>query len=306
MCAAAAVAAAPPPPESRWTPGPAGAAPRLGAAAASSAAFVHGPLRPEERRTKVYTLFRQSVRTCEGDCVLSNTGWRTWAGAWLAARHLERELGHGAAGAQALRVLDLSCGTGLAGVSLALAGHEVVLCDLDVNVPTIHANLVLNGLDQPTTADVDGSSRAPPAGDDSRADCRGRAHVVSYAWGAPLPAEMRRPFDLVLCADLLYHVWSGRLQCEFLATLQDIHRRRVEGAECEFLFAFQVRSGVQEQRVLEEVAKRLGLVQEELEVPSAEPGAPLVEHARYRVTRLRGPRSGEEPGGCVTAAPRAQ
>ncbi|CAK0800270.1 unnamed protein product [Prorocentrum cordatum] len=307
MCAAAAVAA-PPPPESSW---PAAAAPPPAAApACGAAALARGPPRQAAPppRTKVYTLFQRPVRVCDGDPALSNTGWRTWAGAWLAARHLEGELACGAAGAGALRFLDLSCGTGLAGLSLALAGHEAVLCDLDVNVPTIRANLVLNGLDQPTAVDGDGGSRAPPAGEDSCVACCGRggsAHVVSYAWGAPLPEEMRRPFDVVLCGDLLYHVWNGRLQCEFLATLQDIHRRRVEGAECELLFAFQVRSGRQEQRVLEEVARRLGLVQEELEVPASEPGAPLVEHARYRVARLRGPRGGEQPGDCVAAAPRA-
>lgn len=224
---------------------------------------------------RTYELLGRPITICEGEAVLSNTGWRTWAGAWLLAKHLEHRLGIAAAGS-VLRVLDLSCGTGLAGVSLACAGHEVVLCDLEPNVPTIAANLERN---LPAGVGADGTWRATGTG--------APVAVLGYAWGAMLPVAMRRAFDIVLCGDLLFHVWSGRLQAEFMATLQELRTWGGMGGP-EFIFAGQVRSGRQERQVISTVARRLGLEEEELGVEAeADGSSPLQPHARYRMVRLR-------------------
>jgi len=225
---------------------------------------------------QVYHLFDHDVLVADGECALSNTGWRTWAGSWMLAKHLEKELAKNAQlppcsrgrGGEALRVLDLSCGTGLLGISLACAGHEVVLCDLDINVGTVRANIERN---------ICGARAS-------------HARVVGYAWGRLLPDAMSHEFDIVACGDLLYHVWSGRLQVEFLHTLQEIYRL---GAG-EFIFGFQVRSSRQEQAVLDAIQKRLHLVAEELQLdvdPSE--ASPLSPEMKYRLVRLRRPRPHE-------------
>lgn len=243
-------------------------------------------------RSKTYNLFGQPVVLCDGLSALDNTGWRTWAGSWLLAKHFERH-------PPGARVLDLSCGTGLTGVALALAGHEVVLCDMEMNVGTIQANVARN-------------VKVGQAGLD--------ATVVGYSWGQTLPEQLQRPFDVIACGDLLYHVWSGRLQNEFLMTLQLLHRKQGEAGQ-EFVFGFQVRSGRQEEQVLNNIARRLGLVQEEFVVDRAggdaagnsaqalceaagEP-SPLLPQAKYRLVRLRPALDGEDrtqaPGMPLTA-----
>uniref|UniRef100_A0A7S4Q2E2 Uncharacterized protein n=1 Tax=Alexandrium monilatum TaxID=311494 RepID=A0A7S4Q2E2_9DINO len=236
-----------------------------------------GTLEDDEEQpvVRTYELLGGTVSICEGEAVLSNTGWRTWAGAWLLTKYLEKRLGRAEVGCTR-RVLDLSCGTGLAGVSLACAGHEVVLCDLEVNVPTICENL---GRNLPAGVGPDGTWAAAGTG--------APVAAVGYTWGAALREEMRRAFDFVLCGDLLFHVWSGRLQVEFFATIQELHLRGGAGGP-EFIFGGQIRSGRQEKLVLDSLARRLGLVQEELEAAGG--GAeecPLQPHARYRLTRLR-------------------
>jgi len=216
---------------------------------------------PPVRPTRSYCLLGNQIVLSEGDAVLTNTGWRTWAGSWLLARHLEAPF-------EALpsRILDLSCGTGLAGIALAKAGHEVVLCDLPDNVQTVRDNLSRNR--SPDFPWVD------------------RARVVGYSWGRPLPEELQQAFDVVLCGDLLFHVWSGKLQLEFMQTIQDIRRRSTGPV---ILFAGQVRSGRQESQVLDFVAERLGYQQVPLSVEPAwfeACGSPLVPDAKYRLTRL--------------------
>jgi len=226
------------------------------------------------RPTRTYELLGNPVVLCEGDAVLANTGWKTWAGSWILAKHLEGRLGTAGARPQQ-RFLDLSCGTGLAGIALALAGHEVVLTDLEMNVPTIRANMGRNKL-------------------------RGKgglARAVSYAWGSPLPEEMRCAFDVVCCGDLIYHVWSGKLHSEFLGTLQHLQmlHMRHGGKGFELLFGFQVRSGRQEQQVIETAATRMGLLQEELALEGlCDTRSPLSPEAKYRLVRLR---AGEEVPG---------
>jgi len=217
---------------------------------------------------KTYVLFNRAVLICEGDCSLINTGWRVWAGAWLLAKYFENKSKESRHKQQ---ILDLSCGTGLAGIALALVGHDVVLCDMEINLPTIKANLKHNGL-------VEGQG----------------VQVVPYAWGSSLPATMQQSFDVILCGDLLFHVWNSRLHTEFHGTLRDICRRCSQSAP-EVLFAFQVRSTRQEQQVLDTTARRLGLYQEELVVQRAEhPDCPLRVSGKYRLVCLRHPRSDEE------------
>mmetsp|Transcript_6725 Transcript_6725/g.18499 ORF Transcript_6725/g.18499 Transcript_6725/m.18499 type:complete len:247 (-) Transcript_6725:104-844(-) len=231
----------------------------------------------EEQTVRTYELLGIPVTVCEGEAVLSNTGWRTWAGSWLLAKYLEGQLGLATVGS-VRRVLDLSCGTGLAGVFLACAGHEVVLCDLEVNVPTVRANL---GRNLAESKSIGGTWAAAGTG--------ALVAVTGYSWGAALPKEMRRTFDIVLCGDLLFHVWSGRLHAEFLATLQEL-RHHGDSTGPEFLFGGQVRSGRQEEQVLCSAARRLGLVQEELDTDRSDaPDSPLLPHAKYRLVRLRPP-----------------
>lgn len=227
----------------------------------------------EENPIRVYELLGHRVEIGEGEAVLWNTGWRTWAGAWLLAKHLEGKLAPTCLGTT-WRVLDLSCGTGLAGIALACAGHEVVLCDLEPNVPTIRENLIRN----------------LPGGVGTKTST---ASLLAYAWGAKLPDLMRPSFDIVLCGDLLYHVWSDRLQVEFLATLQELRQRG--GAERPlFLFGGQVRSSRQERLILACIARRLRLVQEEISIDGNVEGSPLAAHAKYRMVQLRPLRPSEK------------
>mmetsp|Transcript_45762 Transcript_45762/g.83829 ORF Transcript_45762/g.83829 Transcript_45762/m.83829 type:complete len:298 (-) Transcript_45762:10-903(-) len=228
-----------------------------------------------EEPVQVYHLFDHEVLVADGDSALSNTGWRTWAGSWMLAKHLEKRL---AFDSRSLRVLDLSCGTGLLGISLACAGHQVLLCDLDINVATVRANIARN------------SHVLQPLRVGERI-VRTRANVVEYAWGRLLPEEMCKDFDIVACGDLLHHVWSGRLQTEFLHSLQEIYRH---GAE-EFLFGFQVRSSRQEQQVLDTIRRRLHLVMEELGFTVDDAAdSPLTPNMKYRLVRLRRPLPSEE------------
>merc|ERR1712107_383256 len=100
----------------------------------------------------------------------------------------------------------------------------------DVNVPTV----------------IENSRRNPSSIPNAR--------IVTYAWGQPLPEDMKWTFDIVLCGDLLYHVWSGRLHDAFFATLQDLYRRRSQTGLV-FLFGGQVRSGRQEQQIFAEATR---------------------------------------------------
>ncbi|CAK9021511.1 unnamed protein product [Durusdinium trenchii] len=224
--------------------------------------LIRGP-EPPVRPTRSYLLLGKEVVLSEGDAVLTNTGWRTWAGSWLLARHLEAYLPQREA---PQRILDLSCGTGLAGVALAKAGYKVVLCDLPENVQTVRDNLARNR--SPNHPWVD------------------QAEVVGYSWGRPLPEELQQVFDIVLCGDLLFHVWNEKLQQEFMQTLQDICRRRTPSPV--IVFAGQVRSGRQESQVMDNVAERLGYHQVPISLDQSwfSAASPLVADAKYRLTRL--------------------
>lgn len=217
--------------------------------------------------TQTYRLMGKEIVLSQGECALSNTGWRTWAGSWLLAKYFE-----GTPLDLNTRVLDLSCGTGLAGIALACAGNEVVLCDMEINIPTVRANLEKNSQLLETSSE------------------QAAATVVGYSWGAPLPTEMKQGFDVVLCGDLLYHVWSGRLHTEFIRTLDSLYRGG-QAKPC-IIFGFQVRSGRQEQQVLDAVASRLHLEQKEMSVDAncvLEETCFLNSETKYRLVCLQAP-----------------
>lgn len=243
-------------------------------------------------RTKTYYLFGRTIALIEGDSELSNTGWKVWAGSWLLAKYFEEHLGPARRCLGGLRrILDLSCGTGLTGVALACAGHDVSFTDVHVNLPTIQENVLRNlpnGRGPISASDGCGT-------DGATAEQIASNNVVGYSWGSPLPLALRRRFDIVACGDLLYHVWSGRLHNEFVSTLLELRRHGGFGEQGpEFVFAFQVRSGRQENQILENAAFRLGLALEEL-TPATEADAdcPLHPGVRYRLVRLRSPGIGE-------------
>lgn len=246
-------------------------------------------LPPRRGPTQKYELLGNTIVLSQGDSSFEHTGWRTWAGSWLLAKHFECKPVSGRK-----RVLDLSCGTGLAGIALARAGYEVTLCDMEVNMGTVRSNVARNA-----------------TGAEEEHDATGLAQAVGYSWGTPLPLELRIAFDIVLCGDLLYHVWSGRLHNEFLTTLQYLNGGAGAGAaggaeggrRPDFLFGWQVRSGRQEGQVLESAARRLGLVQEELpiELSGEDSLALLHPQAKYRMVRLR--RAPAEVAMCAALPP---
>eukprot|EP00435_Cladocopium_sp_Y103_P050624 s1186_g15.t1 len=99
--------------------------------------------------------------------------------------------------------------------------------------------------------------------------------------------ELQGGFDLVLCGDLLFHVWNGKLQTEFMQTLQDLCRQRRPSGPA-IVFAGQVRSGRQESQVVDNVADRLGYLQVPMSLDPSwfSTSSPLVADAKYRIVRL--------------------
>eukprot|EP00928_Gymnodinium_smaydae_P080862 TRINITY_DN6447_c1_g1_i1.p1 TRINITY_DN6447_c1_g1~~TRINITY_DN6447_c1_g1_i1.p1 ORF type:complete len:290 (-),score=63.23 TRINITY_DN6447_c1_g1_i1:444-1313(-) len=259
------------------------------------------------RRERRYDLFGHSIVLCEGDCDLAHTGWKTWGSSLLLAKHLERRWAAAAPEPTSLRILDLSCGTGLAGVALAKAGHDVVLCDLEVNVPTICSNLRRNAITPNADKDCLEKEETAKKGQEESTEAKGeekaapvwKASVVGYNWGRALPEVMRRPFDIILCGDLLYHVWTSRLQDQFMATLSALCRSSGGQVRTEILFAFQVRSSRQEGQILSTASARLSLNTEEFSADEvacaaaagsgnddAAAAREILRDGRYRLLRL--------------------
>lgn len=82
------------------------------------------------------------------------------------------------------RVVELGCGVGVPGLAAALLGAaEVSLTDLPQATPWIRANISLNR----------GAMRAST-----------RCEARPLLWGEPVPAELSRAVDVVLCSDLVY------------------------------------------------------------------------------------------------------
>lgn len=80
-----------------------------------------------------------------------------WAFAWAAGTALATWILEHPAQVSGKRVLDLGCGSGIAGIAAALAGAEVIVVDLDPNaVRAATLNARLNGVTVSTTDNVFG------------------------------------------------------------------------------------------------------------------------------------------------------
>lgn len=182
----------------------------------------------------------------EGRPCLENTGWRLWRGSYTMARYLERCRPR-AADWEGLSVLDLSCGVGLCGLALCRVCADVTLTELPENLEVVRRNVAEN-----CAAGGSWRCKAPT--------------VVPHAWGAALPPELQRGFDLIVCNDLLYEVFHRKLHGEFHATLRDLVARQRQAAGPQVLICFQVRATPQERRILRDTSVRLNLQAEEVEV----------------------------------------
>ena len=129
-----------------------------------------------------------------------------WPGGELLASFLTPALVRGR------RVLELGCGTGIAGLAAAdLGAAEIVLTDAEIdgavaNAARHSAEIVL------TDAEIDGAvANAARHGTEIA--------VRTLAWGdAAALAALRPPFDLVLAADVVYPASDGAIG-PLLATL---------------------------------------------------------------------------------------
>lgn len=188
----------------------------------------------------------------EGMSTLENTGWRLWRGSYTCARYLERDR-PSPSDWDGLSVLDLSCGVGLCGLALCQVCADVTLTELPENIEVVRRNIAEN-----FAAGGVWRCKAPV--------------VVPHAWGAALPPELQRNFDLVVCNDLLYEVFHRKLHVEFHATLRDlvVQQRQAacagRGAGPRLLFCYQVRATPQERRILNETGSRLELREEEMDI----------------------------------------
>ncbi len=80
------------------------------------------------------------------------------------------------------KVLDMSCGTGFAGVAVALLfGCRVTLTDLPVLMPLIEENVKRNKVDNAT--------------------------VASFAWGGDV-TRLEGPFDVIVVSDVVTKAYS--------------------------------------------------------------------------------------------------
>jgi predicted nicotinamide N-methyase len=117
-----------------------------------------------------------NLRVAEGHASTIDSGARIWdAGLALSALLADPSLA-------GKRILELGSGTGVAGLSAASAGAQVLLSDLPTNVPLLEANIEANRL---------GHS----------------ARAVQLRWGCAADeyqAALAGQFDLICGSDLLY------------------------------------------------------------------------------------------------------
>jgi len=114
------------------------------------------------------------------------TGLRVWDGGLVLAKYLERYVPTATAGRPRLRGLELGAGTGVAGLSFALMGQEVILSDIGEKQATrTRSNIERN--------------------EGHIAAMGGRASYESLDWTA-LPERGRfGAFDMVFAADVIWH-----------------------------------------------------------------------------------------------------
>lgn len=140
-----------------------------------------------------------NVVTCESAFTNFNTGARLWDGSVLLARHVVANLGSPTL--SNARVVELGCGTGLAGIAAGTQGARVFLTDLSsVLEQTTRANLEANlGIVR---------------------DRGGCVTLQPLAWGEDVgPLEQELPLDYILAADVVYRPELSRLLLETIRRL---------------------------------------------------------------------------------------
>ncbi|OQR93241.1 dimethyladenosine transferase [Achlya hypogyna] len=125
-----------------------------------------------------------------------------------------------------ISVVELGAGCGLAGISFAKLGYDVVLTDVGPVLQWLQTNVETNF---------------------TEAESEGRVFVREYSWGTPcdgikalLPATP--PFDIVLCADVLYDVAAVKPLIQSILALSNrksviyiANERRSPATRAEFL-----------------------------------------------------------------------
>lgn len=143
-----------------------------------------------------------------------------WDSAIVLAKYFEL---HASRYGPGTRALDLSAGCGLPGLVLCKLGAEVTATDLRPNLPLLEKNAAANGAPclgvtgrqwgaapraVPSHARAHSSPhctpRAAPLLPPSRPSPGCAIAVSELSWGAPLPPQLRPPFDVVVVADCMY------------------------------------------------------------------------------------------------------
>lgn len=160
------------------------ATPNVGSTWANRGDIVEGDLEREVEIASGCTL-RVAERRSSFDN--SNTGAVLWDASVRLARHV---FALGRPQLAGKRVVELGCGTGLAGLAAGVQGAQVVLTDLpEVLAEVTEANLQAN----------------LPALRDSGAAPQGTVALQPLAWGDGVGhLEPPPPFDYVLAADVVY------------------------------------------------------------------------------------------------------
>ena len=149
----------------------------------------------------------------DGEVAPASTAARVWPGSHLLASYLHQtdvvaalNVGKSTDLGARPRVIELGAGSGVPGlVAWTLGAAEVVLTDLEENLPRIRETALLNGATPP---DV---------------------QVVALDWMQPPPLELeRRCWDVILAADCVF--WTG-LFVPLLTTLRTLARAGHERGE---------------------------------------------------------------------------
>jgi predicted nicotinamide N-methyase len=116
---------------------------------------------------------------------VGSTGGALWTAGLALSRYLEHVYAGGAL--RGKRVLELGCGTGLAGLVAASLGADAVLTDIASVLPLLRRNAAAN------------ASAIATGG------CGGSATVEELTWGStPVAPDYGASFDLVIAADVVY------------------------------------------------------------------------------------------------------
>eukprot|EP00411_Alexandrium_monilatum_P099680 CAMPEP_0175798836 /NCGR_PEP_ID=MMETSP0097-20121207/86182_1 /TAXON_ID=311494 /ORGANISM="Alexandrium monilatum, Strain CCMP3105" /LENGTH=258 /DNA_ID=CAMNT_0017110057 /DNA_START=89 /DNA_END=863 /DNA_ORIENTATION=+ len=163
--------------------GSSGETPSVGSTWASSNSEQPGVEEDAQREMDIGGGCRLRVAECRSAFDNSNTGAVLWGSSVRLARYIS---GLGRSQFAGRRVVELGCGTGLAGLAAAVQGAHVILTDLqEVLCQTTEANLEAN------TPALQASG--------------GIAKLQPLAWGDTVDhLEPGPPFDYVLAADIIY------------------------------------------------------------------------------------------------------